>query len=48
MKNIVLYLFSIILITITVYYVKNSYSIQSNQIDTTTELRHSDYIRAEI
>ena len=48
MKNIVLYLFSIIAITITVYYVKNSYSIQNNQIDTTTELRHSDYIRAEI
>ena len=48
MKNILLYLFSIIAITITVYYVKISFSIQNSLIDTTTELRHSDYIKSEI
>tara|TARA_B100000686_G_C16141152_1_gene642141 strand:- start:92 stop:535 length:444 start_codon:yes stop_codon:yes gene_type:complete len=46
MKNIILYLFSIIAAIIIIYYIKNS-NIQ-NQTDGITELRHSDYIRSEI
>jgi len=46
MKNIILYLFSIVVAIIVIYYIKNS-NIQ-NQTDSITELRHSDYIRAEM
>ena len=46
MKNIILYLFSIVAAIIVIYYIKNS-NIQ-NQTDSITELRHSDYIRAEM
>tara|TARA_B100000029_G_scaffold428947_1_gene439118 strand:- start:514 stop:957 length:444 start_codon:yes stop_codon:yes gene_type:complete len=46
MKNIILYLFSIIAAIIIIYYIKKS-NIQ-NQTDGITELRHSDYIRSEI
>ena len=46
MKNIILYLFSIVAAIIVIYCIKNS-NIQ-NQTDSITELRHSDYIRAEM
>jgi len=46
MKNIILYLFSIVAAIIVIYYIKNS-NIQ-NQTESITELRHSDYIRAEM
>jgi len=46
MKNIILYLFSIVAMIIAVYYIKNSKD--QNKEDMITELRHSDYIRAEI
>lgn len=45
MKNTILYLFAIIIIIIAVYYVKNSFK---NQTNTSTELSHSNYVRAEV
>ena len=46
MKNTLLYLFSIVLIIMAVYYIKNSF--KSKNIDVVTELSHSNYVRAEI
>ena len=48
MKSPLLYLFSIVLIIITVYSVKNSFKDRSDNTNMATELSHSDYIRAEI
>ena len=44
MKNIILYLFSIIVIIIAVY----SFKSKGDKTDMTTELSHSNYIKAEI
>mgnify|MGYP001194840501 CR=1 FL=1 len=48
MKNTILYLFSIIAIIIAVYSLKNSFKNKGDKTDITTELSHSNYIRAEI
>ena len=48
MRNTILYLFSIIVIIIAVYYVKNSFNFQGNQINTSIELSHSNYVKAEV
>ena len=48
MKNILLYLFSIIAIIVVVYYAKNSFRNKNAKPNITTELSHSDYVRAEI
>jgi len=48
MKNTILYLFLIIIIIIAVYYVKKSFNIQKEQTNTSTELSHSNYVRAEV
>ena len=48
MKNIILYLFSIIVIIIAVYSLKNSFRNKADKADIKTELSYSDYIRAEI
>ena len=48
MKNIILYLFSIIVVIIAVYSLKNSFKNKADKGDITTELSYSDYIRAEI
>jgi len=45
MKNIILYLLSIVTTIIVVYYIKQS---KDYETDVKTELRHNDYIRAEI
>ena len=48
MKNTILYLFSIIAIIIAVYSLKNYFKNKGDKTDITTELSHSNYIRAEI
>ena len=45
MKNIILYLLSIVIVIIVVYYIKKS---EDYQIDMKTELRHDNYIKAEM
>ena len=48
MKNTLLYLLSILIIIISVYYIKKKFNGSDNQSDIMTELKHSDYIKAEI